>query len=54
MNARLTDAPSDPVSHRVCIPAEMTTSGPNGRPVIAPNTMKVLVVAPAAAAKDSK
>jgi len=54
MNARLTNAPSDPVSHRVYILAAMTMSGPNGRPVIAPNTMKVLVVAPAAAAKDRK
>jgi len=44
----------DPVSHRVYIPAAMTTPGPNGRQVIAPNTMKVLVVAPVAAAKDSK
>jgi DNA-binding beta-propeller fold protein YncE len=43
----------DPVSHRVYIPAATTTAGPNGRAVISPNTMKVLVVAPIAAPKST-
>jgi len=44
----------DPVSHRVYIPAATTTPGPNGRAVITPNTMKVLVVAPVATTKGTK
>jgi len=36
----------DPASHRVYVPAADTTTGPNGRAQMAPNTMKVLVLAP--------
>jgi DNA-binding beta-propeller fold protein YncE len=36
----------DPASHRVYVPVGDTTPGGNGRPQVAPNSMKILVLAP--------
>jgi DNA-binding beta-propeller fold protein YncE len=36
----------DPASHRVYVPVGDTTPGVNGRPQVAPNSMKILVLAP--------
>ena len=36
----------DPASHRVYVPVGDTTPGANGRPQVAPNSMKILVLAP--------
>ena len=35
----------DPATHNVFVPVGTTTQGPNGRAQIAPNSMKVLVLA---------
>jgi len=34
----------DPATHRVYVPVAATTSGPNGRRQVTPDTMKVLVL----------
>jgi DNA-binding beta-propeller fold protein YncE len=36
----------DPLSHRVYVPVGDITPGPNGRPQVAPNSMKILVLGP--------
>jgi hypothetical protein len=36
----------DPLSHRVYVPVGDSTPGPNGRPQVARNSMKILVLGP--------